>query len=145
MSRQVRRVPPGWNHPTYFHKMHNGRREVRYLPLHAEKRYCIHYDSTKGEWLDGADPTLECMPEWSAEEATYYMMYEVCSNGTPISPSFPTPEALARWLTENNVGIFGSVTASYEDWLRLAVGFEESIGVFIDCSTGEVSPGIVPK
>ena len=42
------------------------------------------------------------------------MIYETCSEGSPISPAFETPEELARWLTDNS---FGSMTATYEQWL----------------------------
>lgn len=47
------------------------------------------------------------------------MIYETCSEGSPISPAFETPEELARWLTDNS---FGSMTATYEQWLG---GYED--------------------
>ncbi len=51
------------------------------------------------------------------DEPTHIMMYETCTEGTPISPAFETPEDLARWLTDNNASAFGSMTATYEQWL----------------------------
>lgn len=57
------------------------------------------------------------MPEWKDGEATMLCMYESTSEGTPISPAFPTPEELARWLTDNNASAFGGMTATYEEWL----------------------------
>ena len=62
------------------------------------------------------------MPNWPAEQRTHLMMYEDTSEGTPISPAFKTPEELARWLADNNASAFGSDTASYEAWLRVARG-----------------------
>jgi len=50
------------------------------------------------------------------------MMYETTSEGTPISPAFATPEELAQWLADNGASSFGSSTASYESWLRVAKG-----------------------
>lgn len=60
--------------------------------------------------------------QWSAEEATHYMMYETTSEGTPISPDFSTPEELARWLADTGASAFADQTASYEGWLRVARG-----------------------
>jgi hypothetical protein len=45
------------------------------------------------------------------------MMYETTSEGTPISPAFRTPEALARWLADTGASAFGNETATYEEWL----------------------------
>lgn len=50
-----------------------------------------------------------------------YQMWETTSEGSPMSPSFEKPEELARWLTENNASAFGSMTASYDDWMRTIV------------------------
>jgi hypothetical protein len=95
------------------------------------------YKSQKESWLKslaekGLQETLEYegsppnrddfMPEWDESEATHYMMYETTSEGTPISPAFATPEALARWLTDTNASAFGHEGASYEGWLRVANG-----------------------
>ena len=144
MSREVRRVPPDWQHP----KKPNG----KYLKL------CDDYGTVSAAWDEGAakwreglcascDPAhpwmaitsedrgktfaehngerpvaSEYMPVWAPEQATHYMMYETCSDGTPISPAFATPQELARWLFDNNASAFGSATASYEAWLRVARG-----------------------
>jgi len=50
------------------------------------------------------------------------MMYETTSEGTPISPAFETPEALARWLTDTGASAFGKSTAPYEAWLSVCNG-----------------------
>jgi hypothetical protein len=71
----------------------------------------------------GGGPIKEdYMPDWPETECSYLMMYEDCSEGTPISPAFKTPEELARWLVENNVSAFGDMTATYEEWLRTCIG-----------------------
>ena len=44
------------------------------------------------------------------------------SQKTPISPAFETPEELAKWLFENKASPFGRMTASYDQWLRVARG-----------------------
>lgn len=58
------------------------------------------------------------MTDWDDSECTHYMMYEDCSEGTPISPAFKTPEELARWLADNGASAFADMTATYEQWLQ---------------------------
>ena len=43
------------------------------------------------------DPGLY-MPDWPAEARTHWQAYETVTEGTPISPVFPTAEALVEWL-----------------------------------------------
>ena len=62
------------------------------------------------------------MPAWPAKERTHYQMYENTSEGTPISPVCETPEELARWLADNKASSFGSMTATYEEWLPTCRG-----------------------
>jgi hypothetical protein len=62
------------------------------------------------------------MPDWDDPADLYYMMYETCSEGTPISPAFKTPEELARWLADNEASAFADQTATYEQWLSMIRG-----------------------
>lgn len=151
MGREVRRVPPHWEHPK--------RDDERggYLPLREGianlearqkewdencKQYHLGFvwkaDKKKGQWVpkpeefasiyrysdySGSRPCQDdYMPYWPASERTHYQMYEDTTEGTPISPVFATPEELARWLTDNNASAFGGITASYEQWLRVCKG-----------------------
>lgn len=74
-------------------------------------------DQTFEEWGGEAPEPQNYMPDWDESELTHIMMYETCSEGTPISPAFETPEELARWLADNGASAFGSMTATYEQWL----------------------------
>lgn len=113
MSREVRRVPASWEHP----KDGNG----HYI-AHYE---CFPYDQENIEeglregWLDNSLPNYGCnvMPQWPDAERTHYQMYESTTEGKPISPVMETPEALARWLADNNASAFGDMGATYEHWL----------------------------
>ncbi len=69
------------------------------------------------EWNDPAPSQEGYMPAWPAEECMLLVMYETCSEGTPISPPFKTPEELARWLADNQADAFAGLAASYEAWL----------------------------
>lgn len=57
------------------------------------------------------------MPEWIDTERTHWQLYETTTEGTPISPPMPTPEALARWLADTGASAFGDMTATYDQWL----------------------------
>lgn len=125
MGREVRRVPATWVHP----------RDDRgsYVPMYEGEKY----ERSRDEWIEklntegmqaaidwcGNPPDINhYMPNWPESERTHYMMYEDTSEGTPISPAFATPEELARWLADTGASSFGSSTASYDAWLRIAQG-----------------------
>ena len=118
MGREIRRVPRYWKHPTDV--------KGNYIALYDgyAERAAEFLDMIKNEGLQkaveyfgGGPDKNDYMPNWPEEEKTRIMMYETCSEGTPISPSFDTCEELARWLSDNNASAFGSMTASYEQWL----------------------------
>lgn len=145
MGREVRRVPADWKHPKHWTPCLHGMEE-RHKPLSPGEDYqrlVDEWDKECAKWKAGERPDyctgesrLLCyeqwagqrphrddyMPNWPAEQRTHLMMYEDTSEGTPISPAFETPEELARWLVDNNASAFGSETASYEGWLRVARG-----------------------
>jgi hypothetical protein len=149
VSREVRRVPKGWQHPKSDEGEFIGLSELS-GPF---KEIDDEWNEGRAKWLEGysrdystplsetwvkIDPEYarlrytdycgrrpspdDYMPEWGAEEATWFMMYETASEGTPISPAFETPEELARWLTDTGASAFGKSTASYEAWLRVCNG-----------------------
>jgi len=73
------------------------------------------------------------------------MMYETCTEGTPISPAFATPEELARWLADNEASAFGGMTASYEGWLRTIKSKHGAVGMVMHLKEGEpptMTPGV---
>ena len=126
MGREVRRVPADWQHP-------KDELTGSYKPLSPGEQYKANAEgflekaNAEGlqeaiDWYGQAPNQNDYMPDWPASERTHYMMYEDTSEGTPISPAFATPEDLARWLAETGASSFGSQTASYEGWLRVAQG-----------------------
>lgn len=128
MGREVRMVPANWEHPKRGNSV-----DAIHVPLHDGACYQSAHDSfIKTLNRDGLQAALDdygsapdmndYMPQWTPEERTHYMMYEDTSEGTPISPAFSTPEALARWLADNGASSFGSSTANYDAWLRVAKG-----------------------
>lgn len=83
-----------------------------------------HCESTEEYWdYAGSPPDSEYYrPHWTDAERTHYQMYETCSEGTPISPVFATPEEVARWCADNGASAFADMTAPYEHWLAIARG-----------------------
>lgn len=128
MGREVRRVPPNWEHPR--------NEDGRYIPLYDQT-----YESARREWLDGYaahEPAehdgldyweYDGMPPVRAdyrpypdEEATWYQVYETVSEGTPVSPPFATQEELIAHLAEH-----GDKTDHGKGWtLSRAKAFVES-------------------
>jgi len=142
MGREIRMVPPGWQHPK--------KSEGGYIPLLKgsyakastdwEEGYAAwqrgeieNYAAGAPKWKPKCASALECasytewsgprpspddyMPAFPEGTATMLMMYENTSEGTPISPAFDAPEKLASWLADNNASAFGGMTATYEQWL----------------------------
>lgn len=120
MGREIRRVPPNWEHPKYF-----AYGEERYQPMHkwTLKDAQADWDEDRRKFLAGeciyASPeTVEkyrdCYEDYAGErpgeceaqyyvpykdeEATWYQMYETVSEGTPMSPPFETKEELIDYL-----------------------------------------------
>ena len=137
MGREVRRVPANWEHPKNEHgrykPLYDGSYEQRAADWREEEAkwkrgefpdYASE-DSRKmsySEWGGRHPDESDYMPDWPEAERTHYQMYETTSEGTPISPVMETPEALARWLVDNNASAFGGQTASYEGWLWVCNG-----------------------
>lgn len=141
MGREVRMVPPNWQHP----KNDRG----SYIPLFPSgfEQCLADWELGKTKWAEGlrddyhggwtpidadsgtyeewdgeAPKAEDYMPTFPEGTATHLMMYETTSEGTPISPAFATPEELAQWLYDHHASAFADQTASYEDWLRVAKG-----------------------
>lgn len=113
MGREVRRVPKDWQHPK--------REDGSHVPMHASFPYTEDEiaEGVRDGWLDNEPPNYGCdvMPQWPEAERTHWQMYEDTSEGTPISPVMESPEALARWLADNEASAFGRMTATYDQWL----------------------------
>jgi len=118
MGREVRRVHKDWNHP----KNEDG----HFIPMHERFLYNQEEieEGLEDGWLDDTPPYygISVMPQWDEAERTHYQMYENVTEGTPISPVMESPEALARWLADNDANAGAFRTATYEQWLRICQG-----------------------
>jgi hypothetical protein len=126
MGREIRRVPPNWEHPTV--KKYNPwshREEENFQPLYNEP-----YGPAMARWIEehqlwergehpaqkdgsgkeyryyaqwgGGPPDVEYYrPDWKQEEMTWWQVYETVSEGTPVTPPFATREELVEYLVAN--------------------------------------------
>ena len=124
MGREIRKVPPHWDHPKqnpnenrYGHEglqpMHNQTFEVRFAEWLADfdriragnldelERKC--YPRGLADWLidEGAPHDPAYYRPWKDEEATWFQLWETVSEGTPVSPPFASKEELADHLAEH--------------------------------------------
>lgn len=135
MGREIRRVPPTWEHPQTTVLGKTG-----YQPLFDQD-----YDSAAATWLrrlldweantdgvrteaqasrfctsryfwdwDGPPPDKKYYrPAWTPEEATAFQMYETVSEGTPVTPVFATKQALVEYLV-----VHGTFWDNGQGWNR---------------------------
>ena len=121
MGREIRRVPPGWEHP----KSARG-----YIPLYDEDYETAATEWTKDNqlWQKGEHPdqighndrparfkdwggdspdSLYYRAKWT-EKPTYYQIYETVSEGTPTSPVFANLDEMKVWLLEEGFSEFAA-------------------------------------
>jgi len=137
MGREIRRVPPNWEHPS---------QECTHsrpcFPKCYLRMFDNDYETAKAEWAQGF-LLWESVPEerpsqiiryyWEyhgpppneddkhlyrpkfTEEPTWFQVYQTVSEGTPVTPPFATAEELARYLNEH--GDFWYQKPTYENAL----------------------------
>lgn len=107
MGREVRMVPPNWEHPAIELCDEAG----------LQPMYDRTYEFARKEWLDGlaahrpeehdgvdfweydgGPPDRAYYRPWEDKEATWYQLWETVTEGTPVSPPFETKEELAQYL-----------------------------------------------
>lgn len=119
MGREVRMVPPNWEHPRFTKDDVPQGYEV------GDYRRCFDkdYETAAAEWISSfekwragelsigsyceyyweyespPDESL-CRPKFT-EPATWYQLYQTISEGSPVSPPFATKEELAAYLSEH--------------------------------------------
>jgi hypothetical protein len=109
MGREIRMVPPNWEHPKG--ELRNGK--IDYLPMYDKdpeskiEEWIAGYRAWEKEehngleyWEYAGGLDLECCRPKFTEEPTWYQVYETVSEGTPITPPFATKEELINYLVE---------------------------------------------
>jgi hypothetical protein len=111
--------------------------------------------NSKGEYCPTCEGELNVTPKveppgYESDKAPNYIdmdfmkgkygwqMWETVSEGSPISPVCDSPEELARWLADSGASSFGSMTATYEQWLGM-IGQGSAVSMMYSPETGIVS------
>jgi hypothetical protein len=115
MGREIRRVPPNWKHP----KDDKGNYKSMYDEDFdtALQNWLSDYNLWKEgkhggqqghperlempfwEWSGGPPDPEYCRPKFK-EEPTWFQVYETVSEGSPVTPPFPTKDELYKCLVE---------------------------------------------
>lgn len=122
MPKEIRRVPPDWEHPRYTKDDAPKPEDVgRYRALFDQD-----YDAAAEAWIQNLDkwrrdrtasgpdtssesryywedqpppvPTDYRRRKWTSTDATHYQAYETVSLGTPLTPHFATTDELIDYL-----------------------------------------------
>lgn len=112
MGREVRQVPPNWDHPR------DARGEYKSMYNQTFEQAAAEWKAGFSVWEAGDRPAEYAADEyweyagdppsdredyrpWSDEEATWFQLWETVSEGSPVSPPFATKEDLANYLAKN--------------------------------------------
>jgi len=119
MGREIRRVPPDWDHPLCTtanapHPSHVGKFMLLYdndyetaaeewlreLDLWKKGEHPRQSKSCKYFWEYSSPPdeSFHRKRKWTVGEATHYQIYETVSEGTPVSPVFASLEDMIEWM-----------------------------------------------
>lgn len=115
MGREIRCVPPNWQHP----KDRHGNDEAM-LDEHIDtaiESWLIEFDATRAafatgepvkyydtfsEWLsENTPPDPTSYRPWKDEEATWYQVWQTVSEGSPVTPPFATQAELVDYLVKH--------------------------------------------
>lgn len=118
MGREVRMVPPNWDHPkqegwtdgrlqpmfdqTYESAAADWKAEFAKWEAGERPSYCSDESKNLEYWeYNGAPPDRPYYRPWRDEDATWVQVWETVSEGTPVTPPFATKAELVDYLVAN--------------------------------------------
>ena len=116
MGREIRMVPPHWEHPKYEpSEVNHAWQRGAFKPLmqgYAEAAAdFLTMANEKGlqeaiDYCGQAPDKNDYVPDWPDGTATWFQVYETVSEGSPVTPPFATEAELVEYLV--NYGDFWS-------------------------------------
>lgn len=117
MGREVRMVPPNWQHPLIERYGRKDKQPMFDRDFSVAKKMWIeglmswenktHPDFEEHgkeyefwEW-EGDPPDPKYYRPWKDDEATWYQVWETVSEGTPVTPPFEKREELVEYLIKH--------------------------------------------
>jgi len=115
--REVRPVQLDWQHPVEGEPYRDGSPRYRPLFSRADLSYKTKFYAENPQYADEweYDPA-DFMPEIPEGTPYGYQLYETTTEGTPVSPAFPTLEELAAWC-EDGATVFADHKWTRDQWL----------------------------
>ncbi len=134
MGRVIKRVPLGFDWPLFkvwwgylldkvLCKVCNGSGKA---PFPITKGYLRE----NGTWFTfDSDQCPTCAgegtvrPKIEVPQGPGYQLWSTITEGSPVSPACATPQALARWIIQNEeYDAAGDMSYSYKEWLQFILG-----------------------
>lgn len=149
MSREVRYVKEGWEHPKdergFCIPLYEGSEyesDLRYWEGEAEGFDEEEKGCTLEEWCGSRPERDKYMPDWTDDEKTHMQLYETTTEGTPKSPAFRIDQAeeMAQWLEDNGTSAFAGAGTTKEQWLKLIKGPGSAVSMV--SVNGEIKSGV---
>lgn len=110
MGREIRKVPPMWEHPRDYRGNFTPMFDERFEDAVTKWKidFSLFYANGKDkeekcefwEW-DGGPPEKNMYRSYTDEEATWYQIFETVSEGTPVTPPCETKEELVTYLVKH--------------------------------------------
>lgn len=116
MGRQLRRVPPNWQHPT-MKDTYTGDTVPRPMYDQTFAKAALEWHAGYATWQAGdrppwagreseywehhSPPEREDYRPWPDGDAKWYQVWETVSYGTPVTPPFATASELIEYLVAN--------------------------------------------
>ena len=112
MGREIRMVPPNWQHPKDERGHDKPMHDQNFADAATEwKREFAEWESGKRpdycdgdskllefwEW-HGQPPDRDYYRPWKDEEATWFQVWQTVSEGSPVTPPFATKQELVEYL-----------------------------------------------
>ncbi len=125
MGREIRRVPPDWEHPRD--------EQGYYLPMH-DRIFDDAFEEWVKEyrlWREGKHPDQRDYPYWEwagrppdpdyhrpafDQEPAHYQIYQTASEGTPTSPVFASLDDMKRWLIAEGFSEYAATSFVESGW-----------------------------
>ena len=139
MGREIRMVPPGWEHPkdengdyismidqTFEDAAKEWKKayadwENGTIKDDLDREWKEKYNEEYWEWHVPPDRDVY-RPAFTAEP-THFQLYQNVSEGTPVSPVFATKAELQQWLTRNGYSEF---------YVKQLMGYGSAFSMYIE-------------
>lgn len=143
MGREIRKVPPGWEHPRKedgnYQEMYDQDYETIAKEYETEfLSWCkgLHETQIKEQTLEpygykyfwdySSPPNEEYYRPKFTEEATHIQIYQNVGEGSPVSPVFADKPEMIEWLVENGYSREAAEGFAKSEWAMSGMYSEES-------------------